>query len=240
MVSKQSKYSVILPTYNEKENLPVITFLLMEMAEQNKLDFEVIIVDDNSPDGTGDIAKKLQKHYPGKIQLLQRPGKLGLGTAYIDGMKLCTGDFVVIMDADFSHHPKYLPEFIKKQKETGADIVTGSRYRRGGGVYGWDLYRKMSSRVGNFIAGFSLGLHTSDLTGSFRLYKKEVLQVVISDIISKGYAFQMEIVARAQHKGYKIAEVPIVFVDRIFGDSKFGAEEIATFLSSVWKLLWAY
>ena len=103
---------------------------------------EVVIVDDNSPDGTQDVVKELQRIYPGKIKLHARPGKMGLGSAYIDGLGQCTGEFVFLMDADLSHHPKFIPEFIRKQKETNADIVTGTRYAQGGGIHGWDLNRK--------------------------------------------------------------------------------------------------
>ena len=174
---------------------------------------------------------------------------MGLGSAYIDGINFCIGDFVVIMDADLSHHPKYLPQFIKKQIETKADIVTGTRYRPGGGVFGWDFKRKLTSRVANFIAKSALGSDCTDLTGSYRLYKKEVLAKVIKDVISRGYAFQMKIIIRAQDYGltveevtlnYAIKKVPIVFVDRIFGESKLGANEILTYMKGVWKLMWAF
>eukprot|EP00828_Plagiopyla_frontata_P005181 TRINITY_DN1203_c0_g1_i2.p1 TRINITY_DN1203_c0_g1~~TRINITY_DN1203_c0_g1_i2.p1 ORF type:complete len:275 (-),score=40.41 TRINITY_DN1203_c0_g1_i2:62-886(-) len=167
-----NKYSVLLPTYNEKDNLPIIVYLILEMAEKNNYDFEIIIIDDNSPDGTYEIAKTLQKKYGNKIILHWREAKLGLGSAYQDGLKFCTGNFVILMDADLSHHPKYLPKFIQKQQETQAEIVTGTRYEVNGGVYGWDFRRKLTSRVANFIAKVALGNNCSDLTGSFRLYKK--------------------------------------------------------------------
>ena len=124
---KSSKYSILLPTYNERKNLPIIVFLLLETAEKENLDFEIVIVDDSSPDGTYEVAEKLKNIYPGKIVIHKRKGKLGLGSAYIDGLKFCSGNFVILMDADLSHHPKYIPDFIKKQKETDCDIVTGTR-----------------------------------------------------------------------------------------------------------------
>lgn len=115
----------------------------------------------------------------------------------MDGLKFTSGNFIILMDADFSHHPKFIPEFIKLQSETNADVVTGTRYKRGGGIYGWTFMRKLTSRVANFIAKTLLGSNCSDLTGSFRLYKKEVIERIMKDIVSKGYAFQMEILIRA-------------------------------------------
>jgi dolichol-phosphate mannosyltransferase len=194
---------------------------------------EIVIIDDNSPDGTQDVVAQLQKIYPGKIKLHARPGKLGLGSAYIDGLGQCTGEYVILMDADLSHHPKVIPEFIKKQRETGADIVTGTRYAQNGGVYGWDLNRKLTSRVANFLAGTLLAPQASDLTGSFRLYKKNVLERCLKSVKSRGYVFQMEIIVRAQYFGYSIEEVPITFVDRIFGESKLGAGEILAYLQGL-------
>ena len=153
--SNLSKYSIILPTYNERENIPIITWLLFDMADKNNLDIELIIVEDNSPDGTGAVVKELQRIYgKERIIILERPGKLGLGSAYMDGIKKCSGNFIILMDADFSHHPKFIPQFIEMQQKTKWDVVTGTRYRRGGGVYGWDLRRKLTSRVANFIASF--------------------------------------------------------------------------------------
>ena len=182
MQNNNNKYSVILPTYNERENLPIIVYLIMEMAEQNGLDMEIVIVEDNSPDGTYEVALQLQKVFKDKIQVLKRAGKLGLGSAYVDGLKLCTGNFVIIMDADFSHHPKFIPQFIQKQLETDCDIVTGTRYVTGAGVHGWDLRRKLTSRVANFLAKTMLGSNTTDLTGSFRLYKKQVIHKIMPEI----------------------------------------------------------
>ena len=117
---------------------------------------EVVIVDDNSPDGTQDIIKELQKIYGDKMKLHARPGKLGLGSAYIEGLATCTGNYIILMDADLSHHPKFIPEFIRKQQETGCDLVSGTRYLSGGGVYGWDLNRKLTSRVANLMAQIAL------------------------------------------------------------------------------------
>ncbi|EAW75609.1 dolichyl-phosphate mannosyltransferase polypeptide 1, catalytic subunit, isoform CRA_c [Homo sapiens] len=141
---RQNKYSVLLPTYNERENLPLIVWLLVKSFSESGINYEIIIIDDGSPDGTRDVAEQLEKIY-GSDRILLRPRekKLGLGTAYIHGMKHATGNYIIIMDADLSHHPKFIPEFIRKQKEGNFDIVSGTRYKGNGGVYGWDLKRKI-------------------------------------------------------------------------------------------------
>lgn len=232
------EYSVLLPTYNERQNLPLIVYLLMKIVEQHKLSLEIVVVDDNSPDGTQEVVANLQKIYPNRIKLHARPGKLGLGSAYRDGLKYCEGKFIILMDADLSHHPKFIPEFIQKQKSTKANIVTGTRYVSKGGVFGWDLRRKLTSRVANFLADTLLAPQCSDLTGSFRLYERDVLEVLMNKVKSKGYAFQMEVIIRAREEKYEISEVPITFVDRIFGESKLGTNEVVTYLRGVWNLLW--
>lgn len=231
-----AKYSVILPTYNERENLPIMVWLLARTFTQNGLHWEVVIVDDNSPDGTQEVAKQLAQIYGDSIVLRPRAGKLGLGTAYVHGLQSASGDFVIIMDADFSHHPEAIPGFIAKQKEGDYDIVTGTRYLGNGGVYGWDLKRKLVSRGANFLAATLLRPKVTDVTGSFRLYKKNVLQKVIDETKSKGYVFQMEMIVRARAMGYSIAEVPISFVDRVYGESKLGGDEIVQYLGGVWSL----
>ncbi|KAF7068865.1 hypothetical protein CFC21_074577 [Triticum aestivum] len=230
------EYSIIVPTYNERLNIALIVYLIFKHPPDAK--FEIIIVDDGSPDGTQDIVKQLQQVYgEDRVLLRARPRKLGLGTAYMHGLKHASGEFVVIMDADLSHHPKYLPSFIRKQKETGADIVTGTRYVSNGGVHGWNLMRKLTSRGANVLAQTLLQPGASDLTGSFRLYKRSVLEDVISSCVSKGYVFQMEMIVRATRKGYHIEEVPITFVDRVFGISKLGGSEIVGYLKGLVYLL---
>ncbi|QHO58997.1 Magnesium-chelatase subunit ChlI [Arachis hypogaea] len=234
--NQANKYSIIVPTYNERLNIGLIVYLIFKHLKD--VDFEVIVVDDGSPDGTQDIVIQLQKVYgEDRILLRPRPKKLGLGTAYIHGMKHASGNFVVIMDADLSHHPKYLPRFISKQMETRADIVTGTRYVKGGGVHGWNLMRKLTSRGANVLAQTFLWPGVSDLTGSFRLYRKSVLEDIISCCVSKGYVFQMEMIVRASRKGYHIEEVPITFVDRVFGSSKLGGSEIVEYLKGLAYLL---
>ncbi|KAI3650600.1 hypothetical protein MP228_004081 [Amoeboaphelidium protococcarum] len=239
-------YSVLLPTYNERQNLPIIVFLLEKYLTQCTDQWEIVIIDDNSPDGTQQVAKQLQKVYgTDKIVLKTRAGKLGLGSAYKFGLECARGEFVILMDADLSHHPKFIPEFILKQKETGADIVTGTRYNNSksgdgysAGVYGWSLKRKLTSRGANMLGSIMLGANVSDLTGSFRLYKKSVLDKCINSCTSKGYVFQMEIIVRAiQQFGFSVEEVGITFVDRLYGESKLGVNEIIGFVKGLFKLL---
>jgi len=226
------KYSILLPTYNERENLPLIVWLLVKYLKE--IDFEIIVIDDGSPDGTLDVGKKLQEIYGDDTVVLRpREKKLGLGTAYVHGLKHAKGDFIIIMDADLSHHPKFIPEFIKVQRENDYDIVTGTRYAGDGGVNGWDLKRKVISRGANFLTQMLLRPGVSDLTGSFRLYKKEALAKCVTAVKSKGYVFQMEMVIRARQNAFSIGEVPISFVDRVYGESKLGGNEIYQFAAGL-------
>ncbi|UXI20599.1 hypothetical protein NH340_JMT06542 [Sarcoptes scabiei] len=212
-------YTILLPTYQERENLPIIVWLLIKYLKNYR--FEIIIIDDNSPDGTLDAAKQLQKIYgEDKIVLKPREAKLGLGSAYLHGLKFARGQFVVIMDSDLSHH---------KQKEDRSEIVTGTRYAGDGGVYGWDFKRKLISRGANYLTQVLLRPGVTDLTGSFRLYRRDVLEKLVENCVSKGYVFQMEMMVRARKLGYRISEVPITFVDRVYGQSKMGANEIVQF-----------
>ena len=238
-----TKYSVILPTYNERENLPIIFYLLHKTFSQLSLSLEVIIVDDSSPDNTLEVAKKLQAEFNNNdsnctVQIISRQGKLGLGTAYVAGLKKSTGDRIIIMDADLSHHPKFIPQMILKMNATNADIVFGTRYRQKGGVAGWDLKRKITSKGANFLASFLLnpGKVASDLTGSFRLYQRHALEQTLPFVTCKGYAFQMEILILAHKLRMTVEEVPITFVDRIYGESKLGANEIILYLKGLLRL----
>lgn len=228
------KVSVLLPTYNERENLPIIVWLLVKYFTEASLTFEIIIIDDGSPDGTLDVAKELQKIY-GEEQIVLRPRakKLGLGTAYIHGVKHAKGEFIVIMDADLSHHPKFIPDMLQTQVEGNFDLVSGTRYAHGGGVYGWDFMRKLISRTANYVAQVLLRPDASDLTGSFRLYKKDVLERLVNSCVSKGYVFQMEMIVRARQQGLTVGEVPITFVDRVYGESKLGGNEIFGYLKGL-------
>lgn len=182
------------------------------------------------------MANQLIKAYEPHVQLRARAGKLGLGTAYVHGLQFVTGNYVIIMDADFSHHPKFIPQMIALQKEEDYDIVTGTRYAGNGGVFGWDLKRKFVSRGANLFADTVLRPGVSDLTGSFRLYKKDILSKAIATTQSKGYSFQMELMVRAKAMGATVAEVPISFVDRVYGESKLGGDEIVQYAQGVFSL----
>lgn len=238
--SRGPQYSVLLPTYNERENLPYIVFLIVEAFQSISPDaptFEIVIVDDNSPDGTGDVAGALQRLYGAStIVLAPREGRLGLGSAYRHGAQKASGAYMLIMDADLSHHPKFIPDLIAAQKHSGADVVTGTRYVPGGGVYGWGLQRKLVSRVANYMAAVVLRPGVSDLTGSYRLYTRSAFDRIMKQMVSTGYVFQMEIIVRAKLLGLSVAEVPITFVDRLFGESKLGSMEIVHYLWGLWML----
>ncbi len=188
------QYSIIVPTFNEFDNIAVLVWLLHEALETVKdgYRFEVIVVDDNSSDATQDVVRGLQawrrqqsRSASTDIKLVARPGKMGLGSAYAAGLKHACGDFVILMDADLSHHPKYLPAFIARQRATGCDVVTGTRYAAKGGVAGWSLARKLTSRGANLLASVALGARTSDLTGSFRLYRRDCLAKLLASTVSK-------------------------------------------------------
>lgn len=230
-------YSVILPTYNERENLPIIFYLIDKYLTEASLKYEVVIVDDSSPDGTLEVAQAIRKAFGDKkVTIVSRSGKLGLGTAYSAGLAVAKGNRIILMDADMSHHPKAIPRMVTKMDAEKVDIVTGTRYIRGGGVYGWDSFRKLTSRTANFLADFLLNPKVSDLTGSFRLYERKALEIILPRITCTGYAFQMEIVVRARKAKMTIAEVPITFVDRIYGESKLGPKEIILYLKGLIQL----
>lgn len=238
-MSLLKKYSVLLPTYNERENLPYMIYFLDTAFQKAQVDYEVIIIDDASPDGTQAVATALQECFgKDKIILAPRKGKLGLGSAYIHGATHASGDFIILLDADMSHHPKFIPDFIAKQRDTNCDIVSGTRYVTDGGVYGWTFRRKLVSRVANYLAHLVLHPGVSDLTGSFRLYTAESFRRIMEQMEAKGFVFQMEVIVRAKKMGFDVREVPITFVDRLFGESKMGADEILQYLHQLWRLSW--
>jgi len=232
--------SIILPTLNEQENLPLIVALIVdEFHTRIKEEFEIIVVDDNSQDGTRQAFQDLKDVYGDvKMEMILRPGKLGLGTAYRDGLKSVKGEFVVLMDADLSHNPAYISEMmVRKQKASNADVVSGTRYKPGGGVVGWTLTRCIVSAGANVLGQLLTGVPASDFTGSFRLYRKSVLDKVIPQMNCKGYVFQLEAMVLSSRAGFKIVEVPIVFADRVFGETKLGPQEFIEYLKGLVRLI---
>ena len=220
-MSDAPKVTVILPTYNEKENIGKITAVLFDLDIPN---FHVLIVDDNSPDGTGDIADELAAHYQGRVSVLHRPEKQGLGPAYKQGFRhaLSLGaDILIQMDADLSHQPKYIPQMLKQARHY--DIVLGSRYIRGGSVdEQWSILRKGLSWWANRVyAPAILSIPITDSTGGFRLFHREsLLAMDIEQVVAQGYAFQVEMIFIAHRLGFRIAEIPIHFPERVHGRSK--------------------
>ena len=218
--NKRSDSLVMIPTYNEKENIANI----IEAVFQLDYPFDILVIDDNSPDGTAQIVKEKQKTYPGRLHLLQRPGKQGLGTAYIAGFKwgLAAGyEYVIEMDADFSHNPKDLVPLRKACAEQGADVAVGSRYITGVNVVNWPMGRVMMSYYASAYVRLVTGMHVRDTTAGFVCYRRRVLETIDLDKIHfKGYAFQIEMKFTAYKLGFKIVEVPIVFVNRVLGTSK--------------------
>jgi len=227
---------VIVPTYNERENIrPLVESVL---AKDPRLD--VLVVDDGSPDGTGQIVDEIAATNP-RVFVRHRPGKLGLGTAYLEGFKWAlerTYDYVFEMDADFSHNPDHLPEFLRRI--TDADLVLGSRYRNGRvTVVNWPMSRLMLSYAANIYARAITGLQLYDSTGGFKCFRRKVLEAIDLDgVKSNGYAFQIEMSFRAWKKGFRIAEIPIVFVDRTEGESKMSKRIVREAVWMVWRLRW--
>jgi dolichol-phosphate mannosyltransferase len=208
---------IIIPTYNEIENLPPLLKEIFSYAPET----DILIVDDNSPDGTGDLADEIHQENA-QVHVLHRASKLGLGTAYIEGFKYAIEhayDAAFEMDADFSHDPRYLPDFLKAIEN--ADLVIGSRYIPGGDTPNWTILRRFISGGGNIFARFMLGIPVHDCTAGYRCYRRQVLENIDLDSIqSQGYAFQIELAYRVMQHGFKIVETPIVFMDRRVGKSK--------------------
>lgn len=227
--------SVIVPTYNEKENIQPLLLRLLELP----VEVNIIVVDDNSPDGTGEIADRMAEAHPGRIDVLHREGKLGLGTAYIAGFKHAIQqhrDLVITMDADFSHPPENIPDMLDKI-ETGYDLVIGSRYVPGGKAVECTLPRKMLSWAANAFARVALGLSAHDTTAGFRCYRREVLESIdLDQIFSNGYSFLIEMLYKVQRQGWKVGEVPIVFHNRRQGVSKISRNEVTKAMYTVLRL----
>lgn len=225
---------VCIPTYNERDNIEAITAAALAVDPR----IDVLIVDDNSPDGTGTLADGLAAHEP-RIRVLHRPEKRGLGKAYLHAFReaLTWGyGFVVEMDADFSHDPRCLPQMIDEAAR-GTDLVLGSRYVAGGGTVNWGIGRRLLSRGGSLYARTILGVNVADLTGGFKCFRREVLEAIdMESIDSTGYAFQIEMTYRALSKGFVVKELPIVFEDRRVGQSKMSRAIFLEAIVVVWKL----
>lgn len=211
---------VIIPTYNEKENAENIISAVFSL----KSNFDVLIIDDGSPDGTGGIIKNIQSKYPGKLHLIERKGKLGLGTAYIRGFKWALEreyKYIYEMDADFSHNPDDLEKLYKACSKDGADLAIGSRYISGVNVVNWPMGRVLISYFASMYVRFITRMNIRDSTAGFKCYSREVLETIELDKIRfKGYAFQIEMKFTAWKYGFNIVEVPIIFTDRKEGSSK--------------------
>ncbi|MFC1639578.1 polyprenol monophosphomannose synthase [Gemmatimonadota bacterium] len=225
---------VIIPTYNEASNVGQIVPEVLEQDER----LDVLVVDDNSPDGTGDIAEKLASENE-RVFVMHRAGKLGLGTAYLDGFRWALErnyEYVFEMDADFSHNPKHIPEFLASISD--ADLVLGSRYlSRRVTVVNWPMSRLLLSYGANIYAKLVTGHRLYDATGGFKCFRRRVLEAIDLDSVgSNGYAFQIEMSFRAKRKGFKIVEIPIVFVDRTDGESKMSGKIVREAVWMVWRL----
>lgn len=231
---------IVIPTYNELENLPALVEQIFKLPIP---DAELLIVDDNSPDGTGKMADDYAEQNKGKVHVIHRSGKLGLGTAYVAGFKKSLdlgADRIVQMDADFSHPPEKLVEFM--QAIQGHDLVIGSRYVQGGSLdRDWPFYRKALSGFGNFYARTILGLMIHDVTAGFRMWKREaLLQIPLDRIRSNGYMFQVEMAYLATRLGFSVKEIPIYFAERKYGKSKIDISIQLEAAISVWKLPFRY
>lgn len=230
------KKLVIIPTYNEKENIEAIINAVFGMHD----DFHILVVDDSSPDGTADIVQNLQQKYPGFLHLTVRRVKDGLGKAYIHGFKWAIEkgyDYIFEMDADFSHNPNDLPKLYEACKS--ADMSVGSRYSQGVNVVNWPMGRVLLSYFASRYVRFVLGIPVYDTTAGFVCFKRETLQKIGLDKIKlKGYGFQVEMKYRVFRKGMKIVEVPIIFTNRLLGESKMNGGIIGEAIFGILKLRW--
>ncbi len=227
---------VVIPTYNERENLRNLVPEVLALRP----DLEVLVVDDGSPDGTGRVAEELGTR-TGRVHLLERAGKQGLGSAYREGFRWALGttavESIVQMDADFSHDPKFLPEMLRVAEEEGVDLVLGSRYLAGANVVNWPIRRLLLSYWANWYARIVTGMRLKDSTGGFKVFRRRVLESIdLSAVRSDGYGFQIEMNFHAWKNGHSIREMPIVFVDRHSGTSKMDRKIIIEAFWLVWKL----
>ncbi len=227
---------VIIPTYNEEDNVERMAEKVMSLEK----DFHILFVDDNSPDQTATIIKRLMDKYPGRIHIEEREGKLGLGTAYIHGFKWSLRNdynYVFEMDCDFSHNPDDLIRLYNACHVDGADVSIGSRYVKGGKVSNWPLKRILMSYFASVYVRMILWIGIKDTTAGFKCYRREVLQKINLDGVTfKGYAFQICMKYAAKKHGFKITEVPITFVDRVYGESKMSTGIFKEAFFGVWKM----
>lgn len=225
---------IVTPTYNERDNLPVFVEAVLRVAPGSHL----WVVDDNSPDGTGDVAEAIASRDP-RVKVIHRPKKMGLGTAYIDAFRMGLQhgyEAFFEMDTDLSHDPTYLPEFFRAL-ERGAGVVVGSRNVPGGGVEGWGLGRHVLSKGGSLYSRLVLGVSVHDLTTGYKAFTRRALEIIDLDSVhSSGYSFQIEMTYRAIRSGILVTEVPIVFVDRRVGQSKMDQRIFLEAVGVVWKL----
>jgi len=229
------KVLIIIPTYNERENLPAIVPLILE-----PFPYEVLVVDDQSPDGTGAIADDLAQKYPGRLHVLHRTGKRGLGLSYLDGFRWALehhADLICQMDADLSHDPKYLPDLVKAAETN--DLVLGSRYLNGISVINWPLRRILLSWFANRYVRVITGLTTCDTTSGFRCWRSDALaKLRVERFISQRYAFTVETVFEVARHGGRVGEVPIIFVERRVGASKMSGPVLLESMLMPWRLVW--
>jgi len=233
---------LIIPTFNEKDNISrIIDAVLKQQVNCPDVELNILVVDDNSPDGTADAVRTLQdpsKIGPHKLRLISRMGKMGLGTAYVAGFRYGlenSYDYIFEMDADFSHDPNEIPIFLKEIQHY--DLVLGSRYVSGANVANWPLRRLLLSYYANLYARVITGISVKDATGGFKCFRRKVLETIdLDDIRSNGYAFQIEMNFRAWRKKFTIKEIPIVFVDRHAGTSKMSKSIVREAVGMVWKL----
>jgi dolichol-phosphate mannosyltransferase len=228
------KILIILPTYNEIENLQAVVEEILARGP-----YDILVVDDNSPDGTGALADRLAKKHRDRVHVLHRAAKEGLGRAYIDGFKWgLQRDYEVFfeMDADFSHNPAHLSQFVR-EIEDGADLVLGSRNIKGGGTRNWSVVRTLVSKGGSQYARLILFSPYHDLTSGFKAFRREVLEALdLENVDSNGYSFQIELTHRTHQMGYKVRETPIIFVDRKVGKSKMTSRIVFEAMLVVWKI----
>ncbi len=227
------KYVVVIATYNEAENVPALLLSILGLGPE----YQAVVVDDSSPDGTADLVSQIAAEH-GRVHLLQRPAKLGYGTAYLDGFREALSmdaDYIVQMDADYSHNPEDVPRLVEAAQE--ADLVIGSRYIRGGSVEDWPLQRRIISAAGNFVARLLLGLPIRDCSGGFKCFTRSTLESLdFAAIRSKGFALHYEVYYLCYHAGKRFREIPIKFINRQAGKSKLSRRVILEALTVMLRL----